>query len=333
MDRRATGGGCAREVAIVPVRGALVASDRLDARSPGAVYSPDLSAWNVAASLPSRPRALLDVGTGAGAVALVAARDGGARGRDGRRSPRARVRARQRGAERRHPELDRGGSLRGRRGDAFDVAVFNAPLARARRGDRRRGAALRARARRRAAGGVVPRRGARARAPGRRGAVPRPAHRRRPPSRRASRARLEIAFADAPDGTPHALARARRGAPASVRARVPLGPACPHLARPRSSSGCAPPSSSSPAGRGASRPSLRPAPWLTLARDRGPRRRGLPLARGALRRRSRSTRRSWRCSRRATGGRSARSRATARGARGCARWSRAGCWWCDLVLK
>src|SRR5438105_3773830 len=62
------GGVLRARVSLVPIQGVLIAADRFDDGSDAAVGSPDLSALNVAASLP-RPGSLLHVGCGAGPLA------------------------------------------------------------------------------------------------------------------------------------------------------------------------------------------------------------------------------------------------------------------------
>lgn len=218
---------------IVPVGAVLVAADRLDARSPDAVLSPDVSAWNLAASLPASIATLLDVGTGSGAVALTAARRGArvvGTDVDRRALGYAQLNAHLNGVELSLLEGDLFAGVVGR----FDVVAFNAPLVRAElAGDRAaplylsspRGEALLvdflagARARTTDAGEAL-------------------LHAQLTPAvDEAAFAsgyprRLAIHFADAPDGTPHALlSLGASGAPGASRVRVPLGEACPHLRR------------------------------------------------------------------------------------------------------
>ncbi len=255
-------------VSVVPVRGVLVAADRLDARSPQAVGSPDVSAWNLAASLPARPATLLDVGTGAGTAALIAARAGArvvGTDIDRRAVEMAVVNALLNDVRAVFLE----GDLFAGVDDRFEVVCFNAPLARAElaiaggaplysyspRGEKLIVdflAGVRARV---ADGGEALCHaqltlGVAAAAAG--AGFPR---------------RIEVHFADAPDGTPHALASLRSdGAPAYRRFRVPLGPACPHLHRELIDRLHAAADLAAASDEALAAATVRPPPWLSLTR-------------------------------------------------------------------
>ncbi|MSP61704.1 MAG: methyltransferase domain-containing protein [Myxococcales bacterium] len=271
---RRDGEALTARVSLVPVRGVLVAADRLDDRSSLAVGSPDVSAWNLAASLP-RAASLLDVGTGAGTAALLAAR-GGARVVGTDIDPRAlafaRVNALLNGVEATWLEGDLFCDVVGR----FEAVAFNAPLARAEMAQ--------------SVGATVaplylasPRgegliidflAGARARVSDGGEAL---LHAQLTPAVDQAAAaagfarRLEVHFASAPDGTPHALVALREGGPpASARVRVPLGPACPHLGREvidRLHETVALVASRFLRPQALRAATLRPAPWLELTRS------------------------------------------------------------------
>ena len=230
-------------VSLTPFLGALVLADRLDARGRHAVRPPDLSAWNVAASLPPGAPRLVDAGCGAGAILLAAARRGGqAFGFD--IDARALAFAELNLLFNQVPE----GRVQLALADVRDpppgsyapgsTCVFNAPLVRAEMtGD----APLYLHA---PGGESLPL----AFLESARGALAQPggealchvqltepiweAAARGP---RSSLVALE--FAHAPDGTPHALlalhanSMAETAAPHRARFRVPLGPALPHLRR------------------------------------------------------------------------------------------------------
>jgi SAM-dependent methyltransferase len=231
-------------VALTPVGGVVIASDRLDAAGvDGAVGAPDLSGLQTAACLPRRlaGRRLLDVGTGAGVVALVAARRGArvvGGDVDRRALAFARLNAALNGVAGEavrfvESDLDRGVD----ESERFDVVVWNAPLlaaplassdpTAARRYVVAEGAAelacafVDSLARRVAPGGeallhaqLVPSLVARLEALAREAQV------------------VSLQFAFALDGTPHALTVVRPDGPRGFwRVPAPLGPICPHLER------------------------------------------------------------------------------------------------------
>ena len=71
------GNGLRAKLALLPVMELLVASDRIDEAGADAVVMIDLSALNLARSLPARlDGAALDVGCGAGLLALLCQRAG-----------------------------------------------------------------------------------------------------------------------------------------------------------------------------------------------------------------------------------------------------------------
>ena len=220
-------------VSIVPLLSVLVVADRLDERSEFAVLSPDVSAWNLAASLPAGVGTLLDIGTGAGACALVAAQRGArvvGTDVDRRALAFADLNARLNAVEITLLEGDLFAGVVGR----FEVVAFNAPLVVAEMaGDRT--APLYLRSPRGEALVVDFLAGARARTTGGGEAL---LHVQLTDAVDEAAAasgfprRLALHFADAPDGTPHALlSLANAGPPGASRARIPLGPACPHLGR------------------------------------------------------------------------------------------------------
>jgi SAM-dependent methyltransferase len=218
-------------VALLPLAGALVAGDRFDAAGEDSVTALDLSAVNVAHGLPARldGKRVLDVGCGAGGLSLVAAQRG-ARvvGGDVHREALAlaRMNAALAGLDISFVESD---LFAGVRGD-FDLILFNAPLMRAplaesadapsrytqsARGEQLALAFLAA-----------------ARAP------EILLHAQLTPAidaalRARAAAVVQIIFARAPDGTPHALTSIRADGPPGVRRiEVPLSRFCPHLSRP-----------------------------------------------------------------------------------------------------
>jgi SAM-dependent methyltransferase len=218
-------------VALLPVAGVLVAGDRFDAIGEDAVTALDLSAVNVAHCLPERldGRRVLDVGCGAGLLSLVAARRG-ARvvGGDVHREALAHARrnAALAGLDISFVESDLFANVSG----DFDLIVFNAPLMRAplaQSGDAPSRYVQSSRGEELALAFLA---GARA-----------PEillHAQLTPAIDAAlRARdaavVQIIFARAPDGTPHALTSIRAGEPPGVRRiEVPLSRFCPHLSRP-----------------------------------------------------------------------------------------------------
>jgi SAM-dependent methyltransferase len=208
---------------VLPWRGVLVASPPAEAF--------DVSALNLAASLPpARGGSFWDVGCGAGLVSLVAAR-GGARVFASDIDAGLVAWARQNAALNDVPCDVAVGDLLAATDETFDVVAFNAPLLRAPlavadeaprytttpEGER---LALRFLQGVRARDRVL-------------------MHAQRTPAvdaaldawaRRA--AVVSVVFAQAPDGTPHALTEIRVAAAPSRRdAFVPLSPACPHLHR------------------------------------------------------------------------------------------------------
>lgn len=267
-----SGGVLSARASITPFRGALVAADRLDDHTAAAVRPPDLSAWNVAASLPPVLDSLLDTGCGAGAILLAAALRGArVRGTDvdERAIAFARISASLSGLFADSVSLEYADLQDGVPGDGapFSCAVFNAPLVRAPL------------------------------------AVETPLYLFAPgaevlPLRFLAAARallspggealchtqltdgiwsavmasgfgeaVALQFATAPDGTPHALISLRQGGPATfARFRTPLGPALPHLSREPLDRlhQAAALVTADPASFAAA--TLRPAPWLALLR-------------------------------------------------------------------
>jgi SAM-dependent methyltransferase len=229
-------------VALLPLFGLLLVSARLDAAGDDAVGAPDVSALNVAASLPQlgAGQRLLDVGCGAGIVALSAARAGArvvGSDVDERALATARLNAGLNGLPASFVAAD---LFDGVGDDRFDVVTFNAPLLRAPLfGDGESGHAAPARYL------VSPRGEALALefldglpahlAPHGEALVHAqltPAVDERLDALAAGAQVVSLRFAHAPDGTPHALTCIRMGAPAGRRQlRVPLGPACAHLDR------------------------------------------------------------------------------------------------------
>ncbi len=256
-------------VALTPLDGSWIASDRFDAVGDEVVGAPDLSALNVCASL---PRAVvdggrvLDVGCGAGAIALCAARRG-ARVLGGDVDLRALEFARSSAALSGAGEVEFVASdlFSAATGDRFDLVTFNAPLLRA------------------AIASSDPH------APARYAQSPRgealaldflaaleahltdggeallhaqltPAVERALDEIAARRRVVSLRFATALDGTPHALTAITPG-----RGRrspsVPLGPLCPHLARAHFDALSADPLATPDA-------TPVPAPWLELRESR-----------------------------------------------------------------
>lgn len=257
-------------VSILPVRTILVASDRLDDRSPAAVTPPDVSAWNLAASLPPRCPSLLDVGTGAGTAALLAARSG-ARVVGTDVDPRALAFATVNAFLNDVSAVFLEGDLFAGTGEPFDVVTFNAPLVRAALAGEAaplyllspRGESLATdffagvRARTRPGGEAL-------------------CHVQLTPAVKWSILRagfsrvIELHFASATDGTPHALVSLRDGEPGYLApVRVPLAPpygSLGHLARePLDRLHAAQELLASGDAAIAAAP-LRPAPWLELLR-------------------------------------------------------------------
>lgn len=252
-------------VALVPIAGVLVVADRLDEASPGAVPAPDLSAWNMAHALPPTAGSLLDVGCGAGALSLASARRGCrviGTDIDGRALAFASLGA----ILNRLPAVFVEGDLFAGVDERFDAACFNAPLVRAPlagelplylrspRGEALVSEFLAGVGRRVGVGGEAL------------------CHAQLTPAIEAASASagfsagLALHFADAVDGTPHALISLRRDLThAWRRLRVPLGPALPHLRRELLDRLHA---AQELLERGAALETipLRPAPWLELAR-------------------------------------------------------------------
>ncbi|HZS41599.1 MAG TPA: methyltransferase [Polyangia bacterium] len=225
-------------VALWPLDGLLLASDRLDAGA-DAVGAPDLSALNLAASLPARTGgAALDVGCGAGVAALLASRAGArAIGSDvdARALDFARLNALINDRDARFVEADLLGAAAGER---FALVTFNAPLLRAplassdphapaRYTQSPRGEALALEFLDGLAGVLAP--GGEALLH----AQLTPAVERALDDWAARAEVVSLRFATALDGTPHALTsiRASGGARGRRSPSVPLGPLCPHLRR------------------------------------------------------------------------------------------------------
>ena len=224
------------QVRVLPAGGLLLASDR-DGGST-AVGAPDLSAYNLHGSLPPslHGKRTLDVGCGAGILALGCARVGAdAVGGDvdARALAFAQLNAQLNGLSARFVEADLFAGLDG----TYDFVTFNAPLLRAPmatgEGDAPplyvqspRGAEL---ALAFAAELLAHR------APDGEALL----HAQLTPALQAAltglatrAAVLSLRFASAPDGTPHALTSIRRALPPERRElAVPLGPLCPHLRR------------------------------------------------------------------------------------------------------
>jgi SAM-dependent methyltransferase len=207
---------------LLPWRGLIVASP------PGEAF--DVSALNVAASLPAAMGSLWDVGCGAGLLSLVAAR-AGARVLGSDVDP-ALIGWAQLNAALAGVAADFAvGDLLAASDRAFDVVAFNAPLLRAPLavGDE---APLYSSSRQGEAPALRFLEAVRA---GERILL----HAQLTPAvdaaldAHAARAGVvSVVFAHASDGTPHALSEIRVGAaPSRRRALVPLSPACPHLSR------------------------------------------------------------------------------------------------------
>jgi hypothetical protein len=230
---RRDGNGVRATVTALPMRGAIVVADRFDAGA-NAVGAPDLSALNTLASLPRRAGRALDVGCGAGPLALWMATCGAtvtAADVDERALEFARFNA---AANGRTVEVCAADVFEGVPPGRFDVIVFNAPLEAA-------GHALSDEAPRYVS------------APGAEGLALRfldglaerleesgeallhcqltSAVGARLEELAMRRRVLEIVFAESVDGTPHALTVIAPGS-GRRRVRVPLGPVCLHLARP-----------------------------------------------------------------------------------------------------
>jgi SAM-dependent methyltransferase len=227
------------EVAILPVRGLHVLSDRIDAAGADAVVMIDLSALNLARSMPRLPSGakVLDVGCGAGVLTLLAAKQGArAIGSDlDRRSlAMARCNAALNGLEAEFVESD---LLRGVPPGPYALVTFNAPLLRAAvatsdpaapssyyTSDRGDALALE----------FLAEVGARLDDGGEsllQGQLTPAVYEAL--DERATELQIgSVRFADAPDGTPHAVILLRRGGtPFRRRAHVPLGPLCPVIDR------------------------------------------------------------------------------------------------------
>jgi SAM-dependent methyltransferase len=208
---------------VLPWRGLCVASPPAEAF--------DVSALNVAASLPAGAGSLWDVGCGAGLLSLVAARAGGrvfGSDVDAGLVGWARLNAALNGVD---AEFAVGDLLEAGDGRGCDVVAFNAPLVRAplavaddgpRYSSSRQGEALALRflAAVRAGDRIL-------------------LHAQLTPAIEAALDQwgaragvLSVVFAYAPDGTPHALTEIRvAAAPSRRRALVPLSSACAHLTR------------------------------------------------------------------------------------------------------
>jgi methylase of polypeptide subunit release factors len=255
-------------VAVLPLRGLLLVSDRLDATADDAVGAPDLSALNLVACLPPLPPGAraLDVGCGAGVAALLLARAGAeATGSDvdAGALALARLNARLNGVAARFVEAD---LFDGAPAEHHALVAFNAPLLRAPLfSDGNAPARYLTTARGEALaldflGGLASRL-----APD--GEALLHAQLTAAVDARldelAARAQVvSLRFAHAPDGTPHALTCIRPSGPTGRRqVRVPLGPACPHLRREILDAALAP---------RALRPDATPlaAPWLELHSSR-----------------------------------------------------------------
>jgi methylase of polypeptide subunit release factors len=265
-----TAGWLAREgdrvrarVKLLPLFGLLLASDA----QPGeqAVGAPDVSALNTAACLPQRlSGAVLDVGCGAGLISLLAARAGGrviGSDVDARALAFARLNADVNGVNIRVAEGDLFGTERG----PFALIVFNAPLLRAPLA---------------ADPGAAPRyltspRGEALALEFVRGLEERLApdgeallHAQLTPALEEAlaalsaqgRATVSLPFAEAPDGTPHALTSIRPGRGRRVLL-TPLTSLLPHLRRELLDAAHAPTALSPDA-------TPLPAPWLVLRDER-----------------------------------------------------------------
>jgi methylase of polypeptide subunit release factors len=232
------GGRLRARVALVPILGLLLASDRIDAAGADAVVVPDISALNLAASLPpNAPDARVrDVGGGAGILSHRGARAGArAEGSDldARALAAARLNAELNGLSARFREADLLAGADGR----YQLITFNAPLLRAAMVESDPAASSRYYA--------APRGEELALAF--LAALPphlsddgealvhvqlTPAVDRALDALAAERPVLSVRFAEAPDGTPHAMVVMRgSGPPERRRARVPLSPVCPHVSR------------------------------------------------------------------------------------------------------
>ena len=253
---------------ITPFQGALVIADRLDDRAAEAVLAPDLSAWNTAASLPARLPTLLDVGCGAGAIALAAARRG-ARVTGTDLDPRALAFAELGALLNRAPLTLAEGDLFAGIDGGFAAVVWNAPLLRAPLAGQEASPLylhtvdaeaqvvrfLDGAPSRLEPGGEIL------------------CHAQLSPAVEAAIARsplpgrLRLHFATAVDGTAHGLSWLHPGAIDAGRRRVALGPACPHLRRELLDRLAATAELLAAGGETLLRAALRPAPWLTLHRD------------------------------------------------------------------
>jgi SAM-dependent methyltransferase len=218
-------------VSLIPIAGALVASDRLDATDADAVSAPDLSAVNVAHCLPARldGKRVLDVGCGAGLLSLCAALRGAhVVGGDVHAAALDFARRNTAGLPVEIVESDLFASVTG----SFDLILFNAPLLRAplaQSGDSPSRYTQSPRGEELALAFL-----SQARAPEiLLHAQLTPALDEALHARARDAAVVQVIFARAPDGTPHALTSIRGDGPAgSRRIEVPLSRFCPHLSRP-----------------------------------------------------------------------------------------------------
>jgi len=247
-------------VRLLPLFGLLVASDAQ--LSEEAVGAPDVSALNSAACLPPRVAgAALDIGCGAGLIALVAARAGAqviGSDVDARSLAFARLNADVNGVNIRWAEGDLFGAERG----PFALIVFNAPLLRAPIA---------------ADAGAAPRYLASPRGEALALEFVRGLESRLQPDGEAllhaqltpaleealaslDRATVSLVFAESPDGTPHALTSIRPGRGRRVLL-TPLTSLLPHLRRELFDAYHAPTALSPDA-------TPLPAPWLVLREER-----------------------------------------------------------------
>ena len=229
-------------IGVMPMRGLLLVSDRLDERHGSSLGAPDLSALNTVWSLPRHldGRRHLDVGCGAGVLALATARAGAqvvGGDVDRRALTAAAVNRALASVEESRCRFIEADLYDGLPSEPHELVTFNAPLVRVEMATADPGASARY-VSAPGAEGLVLRflDGLMARlAPTGEGLL----HAQHTPAIEAALEALParvltVTFASAPDGTPHALSviRPLDGNPASVRrVRVPLSPACLHLGR------------------------------------------------------------------------------------------------------